>query len=115
VFQSVQIVLGKIPFDEFTVALDEVSGLPILRHSPTDARLELTLPLLDYIISKDQGELTSDLDAIHGASLEQFRSDLLDRVASPADNIKLLEIDAQGDLRTHKFMPIDGGQKLVYQ
>lgn len=115
VFQSVQIVLGRIPFDEFTVALDEITGLPVLRHSPTEARLELTLPLLDYIISKDQGELTSDLDAIHGASLEQFRSDLLDRAASSADNIKLLEIDAQGDLRTHKFTPIDGGQKLVYQ
>jgi len=115
VFQSVQIVLGKIPFDEFTIDLDEVSGLPVLKHPVTEASLELSLPLLDYIISKDLGELTSDLDAIHGASLEQFRSDLLERVRASADNVKLLEIDAQGDLRIHKFTPVDGGQKLVYQ
>lgn len=115
VFQSVQVVLGKIPFDEFTIYLDEVSGLPVLKHHVTEASLELGLPLLDYIISKDQGELTSDLDAIHGASLEQFRSDLLERVRTSTDNVKLLEIDAQGDLRTHKFTPVDGGQKLVYQ
>lgn len=115
VFQSVQIVLGKIPFDEFTIDLDEVSGLPILKHPVTEASLELSLPLLDYIISKDLGELTSDLDAIHGASLEQFRSDLLERVRASADTVKLLEIDAQGDLRIHKFTPVDGGQKLVYQ
>ncbi|GGY63294.1 NERD domain-containing protein kinase family protein [Marinobacter zhanjiangensis] len=115
VFQSVQIVLGKIPFDEFTVDLDEVSGLPVLKHHLTEASLELSLPLLDYIISKDLGELTSDLDAIHGASLEQFRSDLLERIRASADNVKLLEIDAQGDLRIHKFTPVDGGQKLVYQ
>lgn len=115
VFQSVQIVLGKIPVDEFTIEIDSVNGLPCLNHSVTKAKLELTLPLLDHIINKDKGELTSDLDAIHGASLEQFRSDLLEHAPTSPDNIHLLEIDAEGELRTHKFMPIDGGQKLVYQ
>ncbi|WP_165855180.1 protein kinase domain-containing protein [Marinobacter sp. JSM 1782161] len=115
VFQSVQIVLGKISLDEFTVELDRVSGLPVLTYGSTKARLALPLPLLDYIISKDQGELTSDLDAIHGASLEQFRSDLLEHIPHKSDTVELLEIDAQGDLRTHKFTPINGGQKLVYQ
>tara|TARA_R110002051_G_scaffold325325_1_gene427115 strand:- start:19823 stop:23875 length:4053 start_codon:yes stop_codon:yes gene_type:complete len=114
-FQSVQIVLEKIPFDEFTIDLDEVNGFPVLKHLDKEASLELSVPLLDYIIRKDLGELTSDLDAIHGASLEQFRSDLLERVRTPTDNVKLLEIDAQGDLRIHKFTPVEGGQKLVYQ
>ena len=115
VFQSVQIILGKIPFDDFTIDLDDVTGLPVLEYIRTQAKLEIALPLLDYIVSKDKGELISVLDAIYGASLEQFRSELLEGVRLSNDNISLLEVDAEGGLQTHKFTPIDSGQKLVYQ
>jgi len=113
VFQPVQIVLKMIPVDEFELSLDRVRALPVLRHD--SAQLTLTLPLLDYIVGRSRGELTGELDAIHRASLDQFRGELLGSRRLGQDVITVLQIDADGVVKTHKFSADDDGQKLVYQ
>ncbi|MGJ7459419.1 serine/threonine-protein kinase [Halomonas sp. RA08-2] len=113
VFQPVQIVLKMIPVDEFELSLDSECALPVLRHN--SAQLTLTLPLLDYIVGRSRGELTGELDAIHRASLDQFRGELLDSRHLDQDVITVLQIDADGDVKTHTFSADDDGQKLVYQ
>jgi serine/threonine protein kinase len=113
VFQSVQIVLKTVPIDEFDLIFDRRRALPVIAHY--DARLELTLPLLDYVISRNRGELTGDLDAIHRASLEAFRAQLLDSPKGDSDVITVLQIDADGEASTHRFSVESEGKKLVYQ
>lgn len=115
VLQSVQIVLRTVPVDEFDIVLETERRMPVLMHGSTGARLPLTLPLLDYIASRSRGELTDELDAIHRASLEQFRGELLGAQQLDQDVITVLEIDAEGAMKTHKFSADDGGQRLVYQ
>lgn len=115
ILQSVQIVLKTVPVDQFDLVVDTVRRVPALVYKPTRARLSLTLPLLDYIISRSRGELTGELDAIHRASLEQFRGALLAEQPVDDEVVTVLELDAQGELRTHKFSPLDDGQRLVYQ
>ena len=114
-FQSVQVVLKVLLVDEFDVVFSESLKLPVLEHERSGARLVLTLPLLDFIDGRSRGELTSSLDAIHRASLEQFRGELLGDTQLDSDVVTLLEVDAQGDIATHKFSPADNGNKLVYQ
>lgn len=114
VFQSVQIVLRTVPVDEFDLALKTERFIPMLMHK-SGASLPLTLPLLDYIANRSRGELTSELDAIHRASLERFRGELLDVQKLDQDVITVLEIDAEGAMRTHKFSAEEGGKRLVYQ
>ncbi len=113
VFQSVQIVLKTIPLDEFELTLDQTRALPALTLA--SARLELTLPLLDHIVSRSRGELTGELDAIHRASLEAFRGQLLGTRGGDPDVITVLQINADGEVNTHKFSVDGDGQKLVYQ
>lgn len=113
IFQSVQIVLKTIPLDEFELSLDPERELPILSHG--SAKLELTLPLLDYIASRSRGELTGELDTIHRASLEAFRAALLGETQSGQDVITVLQINANGEVKTHKFSADSPGHKLVYQ
>lgn len=113
VFQSVQIVLKTIPVDEFDLTLDQESALPVLVRG--SARLMLTLPLLDYIVGRSRGELTGDLDAIHRASLEAFRGQLLGGQDRDHEVITVLEINADGDVSTHKFSVEGETQRLVYQ
>ncbi|WP_038052089.1 NERD domain-containing protein kinase family protein [Thioalkalivibrio sp. ALJ1] len=113
VFQSVQIILNSVPVEEFDLAFDRERALPILSHD--SARLELTLPLLDYIESRSRGELTNELDAIHRASLEEFRGQLLAKKSVGQNSIKVLQINAAGEVETHTFSVEGNGQKLVYQ
>lgn len=115
ILQSVQIVLKTVPVDQFDLVVNTVRRVPELVYRPTDVRLSLTLPLLDYIISRSRGELTGELDAIHRASLEQFRGALLAEQRFDDEVVTVLELDALGELHTHKFSPVDGGQRLVYQ
>ncbi|QFU01023.1 Serine/threonine-protein kinase PknD [Halomonas sp. THAF5a] len=112
-FQPVQIVLKTIPVDEFELTFDRERALPVLVHN--SARLGLTLPLLDYIVSRSRGEITGELDAIHRASLDQFRGALLGTGHAHQDVITVLQIDADGEVMTHKFSANSDGQRLVYQ
>jgi hypothetical protein len=55
------------------------------------------------------------LDAIHRTSLEKFRGKLLGDSRMDSDVVTLLEVDAQGEITTHKFSTAENGNKLVYQ
>ncbi|MFU2489579.1 protein kinase domain-containing protein [Thauera sp. WH-1] len=115
ILQSVQIVLKTVPISDLDLIVDTVRRVPAVVYKPTGVRLSLTLPLLDYIISRSRGELTGELDAIHRASLEQFRGALLAEHSLDDEVVTVLELDAQGELHTHRFCPLDDGRRLVYQ
>jgi len=115
IFQSVQIVLKAFAVEEFDLVFSKSRKLPVLEHDRSGASLLLTLPLLDYIVSRSRGELTGSLDAIHRTSLEKFRGKLLGDSRMDSDVVTLLEVDAQGETKTHKFSPAETGNKLVYQ
>jgi hypothetical protein len=71
-----------------------------------NAKLALTLPLLDYIERRHRGDLGGDLAAIHMAQLEWFRAEL-SRVASVQQvqgELALLRANIDGQVHVHRYM-----------
>jgi len=104
VIQPTQLVIRKLDFRDFDV--DLLNGIPRLIHRPSRAQLLLTLPLLDLIQRREQGELGSDLSPIHQARLDRFRSDLLGAKYSTFDDeeIELLSAMLDGQIRTRVLL-----------
>ena len=114
VFQPIQIILRSIPTVDFELNYDGDQQLPYLAHVPSRARLYLPLPLLDNIAARSRGDLVSDLDAIHRAAMERFRSELFEGTRSRPGVTRLMQIDAEGALRIHEFSPSENDSSLEY-
>lgn len=107
VVQPTQLVMAKPLFDEFDLDYDEKRRLLRLRFRGGQVRLELTLPLLDYIRARDAGELGNELSPIHLAQLEWFRAELLraTRNTRPDDDeIELLRAGIDGRVYLHRYL-----------
>lgn len=107
VFQATQMVLARFDFNNFDILYDIENMLPKLVHRKqgSTAELLLTLPLLDYIIKRGQGDLEDGLDPIYLNQLEYFRSQLLLHNDEDSNEIKLLRvgIDGKVDLYNYEF------------
>lgn len=105
VFQATQLVLAKFDFKNFDIVYDEVNKLPKLVHRPqgTDSGLLLTLPLLDYIIKRGQGDLEDGLDPIYLNQLEYFRSQLLTDYEDDSNVINLLRVGIDGKVDSYSY------------
>jgi hypothetical protein len=101
VIQPTQLVIKKLDFREFE--FDYRDGVPILTHRPSNAELQLTLPLLDFIQRRDQGELGTGLSPIHQARLDRFRAELLidNGAYKNHDEIELLRASLNGEIDVH--------------
>lgn len=105
VFQATQLVLARFDFNNFDIIYDTETKLPKLVHRPqgSDAELLLTLPLLDYIIKRGQGDLEDGLDPIYLNQLEYFRSQLLLHKDGDSNDIKLLRVGIDGKVDLYNY------------
>lgn len=105
VFQATQLVLARFDFNNFDIVYDNECKLPKLVHRPqgSDAELLLTLPLLDYIIKRGQGDLEDGLDPIYLNQLEYFRSQLLLHKDGDSSDIKLLRVGIDGKVDLYNY------------
>ncbi len=106
IVQPTQLVAARLSFDDFELKYNTQKKLPELRykHKPNISLL-LTLPLLDFIQSRSEGDLGSHLAPIHLAQLERFRSDLFNAAHSQSDDdITLLQAGINGTVKVHKFL-----------
>jgi hypothetical protein len=88
--------------------------MPELRYKHLkDTALLLTLPLLDFIQLRSEGDLGSHLAPIHLAQLERFRSDLFNAAHSQNDDdITLLQAGIDGTVKSHQFLLSEDKQRL---
>lgn len=104
VIQPTQIVIASLNTSDFAIGYDIDQRLPFLSYR--DAKLMLSLPLLDYIQTCSVGSLGNQLVPIHLAQLELFRSKLLKvtQQNSPnTDEITVLRAGIDGVVKTHHF------------
>lgn len=111
--QSAQVVLARFPKDNFTLELESISGgigsvrreLVLKGRTPQlDAQLQLTLPLLDYVVMRNEGELGEDLQATYIDRLERFKGQLLNQAgAAPRDDIMLVSLRTNHMFRKQRF------------
>ena len=105
VIQPTQLVVAKLSNGDFRLSYDSSQRLPVMlyRNSEGEAKLPLTLPLLDYIHDRAIGNLGNELAPIHLSQLEWFKAELL-----KLNEHKLFEDEVVGLLRSG----IDGEVKL---
>jgi hypothetical protein len=103
--QAAQLVTGAIAFKEFEISLDASTHGLALRHRPTDATLELTLPLLDYIYRRGEGELGNTLSPIHETLLDRFQALLLQQIGENdhEDEIVFLKAGVSGSVEVARY------------
>lgn len=103
--QVAQIVTGSIPFKEFEILFDSSGGTVVLRHRPTAVAFELSLPLLDYIYRRGEGELGNTLAPIHETLLDRFQAELLLSIAgnTQEDEIAFLRTGVSGDVEVARY------------
>ncbi|CAK0769130.1 conserved hypothetical protein [Gammaproteobacteria bacterium] len=109
VVQPTQWVAAKLPFDAFDIDFDRHQHLPTLRYYRTgggEVVLKLSLPLLDYIQARNEGELGGELARIHYAQLEAFRAELLrmENHARALEEITLLRARIDGQVCIHRYI-----------
>lgn len=104
VVQPTQMVIASFNTNDFSVGYDKDQQQPFLRYR--DAKLMLSLPLLDYIQTCSIGSLGNQLVPIHLAQLEWFRSKLLkvaEQETSNNDEFIVLSAGVDGTVKTNKF------------
>lgn len=122
VVQPTQMVLGSLAFRDFGLEYDPEEKAPVLFYQRGRGNervtLNLSLPLLDYILRRSEGELGASLAPIHRAQLDSFHAKLLkleDALPSRAGDITLLRADISGEVNAYHYLLSQDGKKLVRQ
>jgi len=109
--QSVQIVMAKIPFSNFTLSLDPlyktikpIRRIIILEEKFSHVKLSLDLPFLDFMMKRHKGEIGEGLNASYAQRLEKFKARLLFHY-SLGNHLELLELKNTGEFSTKSFIP----------
>ena len=114
IVQPTQLVVATLSFRDFELRYNAQKKMPELRYKHLkDTSLLLTLPLLDFIQLRSEGDLGSHLAPIHLAQLERFRSDLFNAAHSQNDDdITLLQAGIDGTVKSHQFLLSEDKRRL---
>ncbi len=109
--QSVQILLAEIPFRNFSLEWERLNDtfkqtryVLILVEKMSGYELRLELPFLDFVLMHDMGEVGQRLNPGYKNRLERFKAQLLEHPAHKVNQLKLLEMDRDGSLKTKTLM-----------
>lgn len=105
VVQPTQLIVAEIPFKDFDLGYDPLKRLPLLRYQKGEPSLPLTLPLLDFIHRRHDGQLGNELSQIHLAQLDWFRAELLKRIGvnSGQNDVIMLRSGIDGQTHLHRY------------
>lgn len=106
VVQPTQLVMAEAYFDDFYLDYDPAMRLPVLKFWRGNVSLYLTLPLLDYIEKRHEGDLGDELAEIHMAQLEWFRAELASATSVRDDqsDFAILRANIDGQVKVHRYM-----------
>lgn len=100
VFQIAQIKICSISERQFSVGYDSLKKIPYfyLKDKP-NVRLDLSLPLLDYIDNINTGDISDALNPIYKTQLERFKLNLIEwDASSERDEVCLMRTMNDGSL-----------------
>lgn len=106
IFQIAQLLICSIPKNTLRISYDEEKQLPFIylknsRRSESTIRLDLSLPLLDYIENIVTGDVTESLNPIYKTQLERFKLSLIDHAQDiENDEITLIRMKSDGKVNT---------------
>lgn len=123
VIQPTQLVVGGVSFRDFELHYGQVTSLPTLEYMrDRTVVLPLSLPLLDHILRRADGEIGYTLAPIHQAQLDSFRARLMSLKESRSrqeGEITLLRADIRGHVSAYRYIldkDLNGEpQRLVQQ
>ena len=111
--QSTQVVLARYQEDEFQIRLTKKSdGAGGIRREllldgqgrSKELSLPLTLPFLDYVLMRNQGEVGRELQASYVDRLDRFKGQLIRCAASrQSDDIMLVRLRTNNTFRRQIF------------
>lgn len=108
--QSVQIVLAKIPYSNFSLEPEALHCtfkperfVWVVKENYSGVGLRLNLPFLDFIIKRHAGELGQGLNASYAQRLERFKANLL-RHYHLDDQLEVLELKNTGSFQTKRLV-----------
>ncbi|MFB3789515.1 MAG: hypothetical protein ACE15F_24420 [bacterium] len=111
--QSAQVVLASYPEDDFDIELHEIDNgvggirreLQLVARAGADSlRLRLTLPFLDFVMMRNQGEIGKDLQASYIDRLEHFKGQLIRHFKKKRDDdILLVRLRTNHTFHRQKF------------
>ncbi len=111
--QSAQVVLAQFLEDDFKLELETVdNGVGSVRRElvlkgrteQLQGQLRLSLPFLDYVMMRNEGEIGKDLQASYIDRLEKFKGQLLNQeIPAPIDDIRLVSLRTNHMFRRQKF------------
>jgi len=111
--QNAQLILAELDFSWFEIKLAQhrrsihLVYAPIGRSISPSIFLDITLPMLDYIASKNKGTVAHRLDASYKNQIERFKSRLLQEAqklqnhATDESPLNLLYLDQTGQLKKY--------------
>ena len=84
----------------------------------TNARLDLDLPFLDYVIRRKEGEIAEELSPYYADRINKFKATLLaiyrEKQQKQQDrNLRLLSIDSVGKFHISTFYLDDGKLEVL--
>ncbi|NEX21265.1 hypothetical protein G3480_13230 [Thiorhodococcus mannitoliphagus] len=114
VVQPTQLVVAELPFSDFDLDYDPLARVPLLRFQNGKVSLLLSLPLLDFIHRRHEGQLGSDLSQIHLAQLEWFRAELLRMTDKKIgrNDVVFLRAGIDGQTHLHRYVLDEENQRL---
>lgn len=99
VFQIAQLRICSIAENNFSVAYDEIKKLPYFYvKSNRNIRLDLSLPLLDYIDNILANDISDSLNPIYKTQLEKFKLSLIQQFSDDEKEIVLVRMNSDGSL-----------------
>lgn len=99
VFQIAQLRICSVPESSFSVDYDAVKNLPFFYvKSNKKIRLDLSLPLLDYIDNILANDISDSLNPIYKTQLEKFKLNLIENFSEEDKEIVLVRMDSDGSL-----------------
>jgi serine/threonine protein kinase len=107
--QSVQLLLARVPFDNFHLDFDPIYRLKTLRRFQLRLRdknhpriaLDLDLPFLDFVMNRSAGRVGGRLNRAYLDRLERFKELLRRQYAIP--ELTLLEFTADGNFKPQRI------------
>ena len=119
VFQIAQLMVCSIAKNSFRIDYDNQKQLPFIHlKKPKDSenvRLDLSLPLLDYIENIVIGDVTESLNPIYKTQLERFKLSLID-YAQDVDDDAITLVRMKSDESVNKleiYFEQSGDHKII--
>lgn len=99
VFQIAQLRICSVPESSLSVGYDAVKNLPFFYvKSNKKIRLDLSLPLLDYIDNILANDISDSLNPIYKTQLEKFKLNLIENFSEEDKEIVLVRMNSDGSL-----------------